>query len=343
MASFHGENFRVADFIRLREKTQLEIQPKFERRLAWEVSAQSYLIDTIVRGLPMPKVYVRRIVNPKTGLDAYEVVDGQQRLNAIFQFYDGNLMLRHKHNPKLGDCTYDRLPGPVQRAFLEYKISTDVMEDATDQEVWAMFERLNTYTLTLNRQERLNAKWFGLFKQACYELAAEQKSLDAWDELNAFTHQQIARMREVEVTSDILVAVVHGISDITEIGRAYREFDDRFPEKRKAAAVFRDSLQYVLQLAEAVRQTRFHRQAWFYSLMVAVADAITGIPGGSGPKRLQPCEKVSTRMRQLDTALRSVPPPRELADLHEAMSRGTSHVGSRRVRHTHFFSMLTSR
>src|SRR6266508_164766 len=217
MAGFSRAIYRIAEFVRWDERKQLILQPKFQRRDAWEAAARSYLIDTIVRQLPMPKVYLRKIIYPKTKRSAYEVVDGQQRLRAILDFYSGNLVLSKRHNPEFGDVTFSMRPDSMGRMFLEYEISTDVMEKASDPEVWAMFERLNSYTLTLNRQEKLNAKYFGYFKQTAYQLAAEESALEAWRRLRVFSNRQIARMKEVELTSDVLVAIVQGISDIADI------------------------------------------------------------------------------------------------------------------------------
>jgi hypothetical protein len=180
MVIFSRANFSIAEFIRWNERKELILQPKFQRRDVWEEAARSYLIDTIVRELPMPKIYLRKVVNPDTRLNAYEVVDGQQRLRAILDFHAGTLVLSRRHNPELGDATFAQLPDAAQRAYLSYEIPTEVMENANDPDVWAMFERLNSYTLTLNRQEKLNAKWFGYFKQTAYWLAAEESALNAW-------------------------------------------------------------------------------------------------------------------------------------------------------------------
>ncbi len=203
MATYKRAIFTISQIIRLWDREQLILQPKFQRRRAWKEAARSYLIDTVVRKLPMSKIFLRRIINPATKLKAYEVVDGQQRLDAIISFRKGNLILSHKHNSDLGDSKFTGLPDPVQRAFLEYEISTELIEDASDPEIWALFERLNTYTLTLNRQERLNSKYFGYFKQTAYQLAAEESALNAWKQLKVFSDHQIARMKEVEMTSDI--------------------------------------------------------------------------------------------------------------------------------------------
>jgi hypothetical protein len=252
------------------------------------------------------------------------------------------LVLSKRHNPELGDITFDGLPEPLQRKFLQYVLSTEVMENATDAEVWAMFERLNSYTLTLKRQERLNAKWFGYFKQTAYKLAAEQSALDAWKDMRVFTDRQIARMYEVELTSDALVAIVDGISDITDIAKAYADYDKDFPKRDAATNTFRKSLSFIAsKLPETVRMTKFRNRTWFYSLIVAVADAAEGIPKGNGPRKLRPDREIQRRMYALDAALKPTELPKGLADLHEALSRQTSHVPPRLIRHQHFYAMLT--
>lgn len=342
MATYTRTIFKIGEIIRLSDRQQLILQPKFQRRRAWQPAARSYLIDTVVRGLPMPEIYLRRIVNPKTGLAAYEVVDGQQRLDAIITFRKGELILSKKHNEDLGNNTFQSIPDPVQRTFLEYEILAEVIEDASDPEIWGLFERLNTYTLTLNRQERLNARWFGHFKQAAYQLAAEEDALDAWEKLHVFSDRQIARMKEVEMTSDIMVALIQGISDMTEIRKTYDDFDDEFPNKEHIMTTFRTTLSLVSEhFSEAVRTTRFRRLAWFYSLMVAVADTQVGIPNGSGPRDMESGEELYQRMLNIDAALKQEEPPPGLKDLYDTLSRATSHVRERRVRHDYFFNMLT--
>ena len=67
-------------------RSRIDTNPDFQRPSVWSVSQKQLLIDTILRGYDIPKMYWRKIkVNP----DAYEVVDGQQRLRAIWSFFDG--------------------------------------------------------------------------------------------------------------------------------------------------------------------------------------------------------------------------------------------------------------
>lgn len=60
MTTFHPEVFSVGELFRWFKGDDLILQPKFQRRLSWSEEARAYLIDTIVRGMPMPKVYLRR-------------------------------------------------------------------------------------------------------------------------------------------------------------------------------------------------------------------------------------------------------------------------------------------
>lgn len=342
MTSFSRKIFRIAELVKLDKDRMLVLQPKFQRRPAWEEKARSYLIDTVVRGFPMPKIYLRRAAMPKSGVKGYEVVDGQQRLRAVLDFYKGKLQLSRRHNADLGDANFSTLPEPSQRAFLDYEISAEVIEGASDPEVWGMFERLNSYTLTLNLQERRNAQFFGYFKQTAYKLAAEQAALDAWKALGVFGDRQIARMKEVELASDVLVAIVEGISDITDITDAYKKFDDEFPQRAAAEETFRKSLSLIsTHLAPVVRKTRFRRKTRFYSLMVASADTLVGIPDGMGPSKPRPWDEVRRRMLDLDAALQQASLAPGLSPLRDALSRQTSHVPPRELRHQHFFDLLT--
>lgn len=342
--NFKRTTCKVSDIIRWDRNQELVLQPKFQRRDVWEKDARSYLIDTVVRGYPLPKVFLRETLSGEKSSTVYEVVDGQQRLRAILDFVKGDLVLGKRHNPNLGDTTFDGLPEPLQKKFLSYEISLEIMENAPDPEVWAMFERLNTYTLTLNRQERLNAKWFGYFKQTCYLLAAEQSALEAWEQMRVFTNRQVARMKEVELTSDVIVALIEGVSDLTDVARAYRKYDEEFPNREEVANNFRNVLLFIKsEFGETVRRTGFKKKAWFYSLMVAAMDAIIGIRHGYGEKKLRSSEDIRNRMLYLSERLRPTPielPP-SLGSLHESLSRQTSHVRPRQIRHEYFYGMLT--
>jgi hypothetical protein len=149
-------------------------------------------------------------------------------------------------------------------------------------------------------------------------------------------------MREVELTSDVLVAIVGGISDITDIAKAYKNYDKEFPNREEAGRQFKDSLSWIVnEVSDTVRVTRFRNPAWFYSLMVATTDMLSGIPQGMGLRRPHSSFKIRGRMLDLDAALNAPELPAGLVRLHRALSRATSHIPERRVRHEFLYAMIT--
>jgi hypothetical protein len=55
--------YKVSDFISWQRNGSLEISPSFQRRPVWPKPAKSYLIDTIVRGFPVPIIFIREKTN----------------------------------------------------------------------------------------------------------------------------------------------------------------------------------------------------------------------------------------------------------------------------------------
>lgn len=163
--------YSISDFFSWSEKNELILQPRFQRRDTWSPRARSYLIDSIVRGFPIPKVFIREQINLETKRTIREVVDGQQRLNAILDFIDGQLTINKVHNEDLGDKSFNGLTEDGKKEFLSYSISTDLLVGASDADVLEVFSRINSYTLTLVQQEKLNAQFVGPFKQKMFSLA----------------------------------------------------------------------------------------------------------------------------------------------------------------------------
>src|SRR5437867_12947595 len=86
-------HYKVSDFITWAKAGTLILSPSFQRRSVWPAGAKSYLTDTIVRGLPIPIIFLRE---QKTDLDSLEprreVVDGQQRIRTLLSFIQANLI-----------------------------------------------------------------------------------------------------------------------------------------------------------------------------------------------------------------------------------------------------------
>lgn len=138
-------------------RSRIDTNPDFQRPSVWSVSQKQLLIDTILRGYDIPKMYWRKIkVNP----DAYEVVDGQQRLRAIWSFFDGEYALPDDAEPINGEPVAGLKVSELSDALIiqlqTYSIDVVVVEDTDEDEVREMFLRLQNGT-SLKAQEKRNA------------------------------------------------------------------------------------------------------------------------------------------------------------------------------------------
>ena len=150
----------LATIFGLRER--IDTNPDYQRPPVWSKSQKQLLIDTILRGYDIPKMYWRKVdKNP----DKYEVVDGQQRLRTIWEFMNGDFSLGKNADPVNGldlkGITYNGngktvLPDDLRLSFDTYTLDVIVLTDTDEEEVREMFLRLQNGT-SLKAQEKRNA------------------------------------------------------------------------------------------------------------------------------------------------------------------------------------------
>lgn len=127
--------------------------PEWQRQEVWSRSKKQNLIDTMLRGWKLPKFYLFKVSDDP---ESYEVVDGQQRLVTILEFFENELPLADETADKFGGQYYKELPDNVVDAFDDYEIEFDEIEEATEEEVKAFFQRLQE-GLPLTSAEKLNS------------------------------------------------------------------------------------------------------------------------------------------------------------------------------------------
>jgi len=127
--------------------------PDWQREEVWSISKKQLLIDTILREWRLPKFYFLKVSSDP---DEFEVVDGQQRLMAIFEFMNDELALSVASAKKFKASQYSKLPEAVADGFDDYKIDYDEIADATEKELKEFFQRLQE-GLPLTSSEKLNS------------------------------------------------------------------------------------------------------------------------------------------------------------------------------------------
>jgi hypothetical protein len=138
-------------------KNRIDTNPDFQRPAVWSLAQKQLLIDSIIRGYDVPKFYWRMIGRNS---DRYDVIDGQQRLRAMWEFHDGIYTLPKDAEPIEGTVVarlrYAELPDDLRIRFDTYPIDVIIISETDEDEVREMFLRLQNGT-SLKAQEKRNA------------------------------------------------------------------------------------------------------------------------------------------------------------------------------------------
>ena len=264
------------DLHRRKQRGTLELQPNFQRRLVWNFQKKSKFIESILLDVPLPLIYLAEDFDGKQ-----VVVDGQQRLDAVFSYIEGHLVLSGltimeelngklfrelsaKHHNKIDD-----------RPFHLILIKSDSNEDMK----YDVFERLNTGSSQLNPQELRNCVNRGRFNNFIIELSENP----VFQDLCNFTDTQKSRMADVE-----------------NVLRFFAFYDKSFQNYKKGMKRFLDGEMKHRQNVEPPEIQRL-RQAF-----VGAVNLSNSVFGDKAFRRFDSSESGGRWRRQVNVALKDV-------------------------------------
>lgn len=278
--------YSILDIVRLLGTGELAIQPKYQRRrTGWPLTAKTALIDTIMNNFPLPPIYLRDFVNDE-GKRRKEIIDGQQRISTIVEFYNDEFKLsKNIFDENFVGQTYGDLPENVQQMIEDFEVSFISVRGASEGDIISIFSRLNSFSLPLNTQEKRNSLYAGEMKTLIYEIAAEYHTF--WVTFTILTPNQIARMADATLVSDIIYTLMHGIrsASSTVVDRMYSAYDDDLPRKKEIYKNFSSVITILGQFFESPHiKNVFKPKFMFYSLFLVVYARLFGFEGQGDEK-----------------------------------------------------------
>lgn len=147
--SFSLGRLDIVDLYEWKNSSKLVYQTYFQRQFVWKEKDKRELIDTIMRGLPIPAIFICDAGTDFMSLSKkYNVLDGRQRLESIFEFLENKYEYNGK---KFIDFNDDE-----KKKILNYNITLIQMyvdpDDTT--KIKEIFKRLNKNAYNLNKMEK---------------------------------------------------------------------------------------------------------------------------------------------------------------------------------------------
>jgi hypothetical protein len=279
----------------LKRPSWMELRPFYQRRARWDPARQSRLIESFIMNIPVPPLFVF-----ESDLAKYEVMDGQQRITAVRDFYANLYPLQGLEQwPELNGRVYEKLPEEIRKGLDRRSISYIVLlkESAETTEEQSLlrqqvFERLNTGGVELSHQEIRNSLYQGRFNDLLLELAKNDEFRKAWkmppyDEsekkrlpVDLAVNKSYQMMRDVEVVlrffalrhADQYQRGMKGFLDLYMLrARAFTEIDIEY-----LRAQFTKAISVATQLYGdfIFRPWKPDEEAWADKPQVAFSDAV---------------------------------------------------------------------
>jgi hypothetical protein len=336
--------FTVAEYCNQMKNGDIIVNRDYQRsNKVWPPAARSYLIDTILLGFPVPKLSLYQQLDVKSKKSYKEIVDGQQRSQAILDFFNNELRISGKS--EFTGKTFEQLDDEDKAHFLEYSLSTDVFVNANENDIRQVFRRINAYTVPLNPQELRHAEYQGDFKWYMVDLT--ERYAPILKDIGVFSEQLLSRMNDAQLLTEIIMAIQLGIvnSDNRNIDKFYAEYDHEFPYKQEIEARFANIFKWFLHF-KSIHRSNLTKQYNFYSLALAIThtlnptDALSHIYPVTMQQEFQR-DIVSTNLSILQTVLdESEGYEAKFSDFIKACSAGTNRIEQRTTRFKYYCRAL---
>ncbi len=251
---------------------KLIVDTTYQRRKVWNDQDKIRLIETILLELVIPEVFFWTASrNPDTGEAITHIVDGQQRINTIVDYINGEFILDKKYllndgvKNSCGDFLFKDLSSEYKQKIWEYPISiVEIDSDCSKDEIKQMFYRLNLTNYNLNPQEKRNSL-DSEFGDKCDSLS----TLDFWKEKRIFSSNDAKRMKDVEYCCSIYILANEGIVDQTnqrKINEYYDDYKDEFDKDNKIKNKVISAMDIIDELTDKTTISFVSKKAQMYTL-----------------------------------------------------------------------------
>lgn len=189
MFNFNDNRKTVNEIFTMFDEGKLIVDDTYQRRSVWSEKDKVRLIETILLQLVIPELFFWKAdTDPETGISTTHIVDGQQRIKAIYSFINNEFKLKPQYlldessKEKYANKYFKDLCTETRKTFWNYQLMIiEIDSTATRDDIITMFNRLNLTDYNLNDQEKRNSvsgEFYTLFSVVFYmqreNIAVEQ-------------------------------------------------------------------------------------------------------------------------------------------------------------------------
>ena len=241
------------------KKDKINLHPPYQRNFIWSSKDQKLLIDSIMKGYPLPNFFIYKKKD-----DTYDMVDGQQRATTISKYVKGDFADSGKHFYQ--DIDQDKFMSYILNVTEVYDIDTLNGESLED-----FYSLVNKRGVHLNPAEVNKAQYHDA---PFMVLVNELMDLQGLSDLDIFSTKTVQRMNDRSLIEELVAYLFKG--NVTDKRKAVEELLESTLETAKVEQVseeFKSILEILCQLnvIKPIRETRFKQRNDFYTLFCFIA------------------------------------------------------------------------
>lgn len=250
--------YTISQLIELINENRIDLHPSYQRNFIWTPTDQKLLIDSIMKGYPLPSFFIL-----KKSDGNYEMLDGQQRATTIYRYYKNEISDSQKNFYK------DILD---QNSFLNYKLNVIMVEDfnkADEESKEELFYLVNKRGVHLNPAE-VNHAYYN--ETDFSKLVGEIMDLQSLIDLDIFTEKTKLRMNDRGFIEEIVAYLIEGITDKrTAVDRLFQEKINQ-EKQNEIFQRFSTTINRIYKLNQVyhINETRYKQKNDFYTLFCFV-------------------------------------------------------------------------
>ncbi|NBB21804.1 DUF262 domain-containing protein [Runella sp. CRIBMP] len=179
------------------------VNRKYQRKLVWTVDEKAFLIDSILNGLPIPLILLAQTKEGKL-----EIIDGLQRLNAIFSYIENRFAVnelyfdieqsaraKQQFENDIFEAQTDvtlLLAADKCANILDYQLAVTIYPSAEEEKITDIFGRINSGGKQLSPQEKRQAGVTDNFADLIRKISSEIRGDSSKDILELSEMPQIS-------------------------------------------------------------------------------------------------------------------------------------------------------
>ena len=264
-------NPTIADIYQSVAAKRLILRPDFQRRFVWTPAHQEEFVDTILRGLPFPEIYVcEGEVDLRELTTTRHVIDGQQRLTTIKRYIDGDSEKPYGTIP-----AYKDLSNEQKHAFLSYQVVVRDIGRVSDETVREIFRRINLTKFKLENVEIHNAVYDGAF----ITTAKEVLETTGLEQFGVFRESEFTRMADLHFVLLVMSTIENGgyFAQDREVEPMVAKFNDEYPSHDAIVDLLKQTFDRIKALNLPLDSIWF-RKSNFFTLVVETALHLNNLP-----------------------------------------------------------------